>query len=90
MQAFSLVLEIKYMRKKAKIKQPVAPIVMGNIVYINAYKHAKKIKEIRDLLIILNEYQYKNDAVIVETALEIGLVTYEKRLSHERDLISPF
>ena len=80
----------RYMIHNQTENDDVAPIVMGNIVYINAYKHAKKIKEIRDLLIILNEYQYKNDAVIVETALEIGLVTYEKRLSHERDLISPF
>jgi ribosome-interacting GTPase 1 len=80
----------RYMIHNQTENDDVAPIVMGNIVYINAYKHAKKIKEIRDLLIILNEYQYKNDAVIVETALEIGLNEYEKRLSHERDLISPF
>jgi ribosome-interacting GTPase 1 len=80
----------RYMIHNQTENDDVAPIVMGNIVYINAYKHAKKIKEIRDLLIILNEYQYKNDAVIVETALEIGLNEYEKRLSHERELISPF
>jgi len=67
------------------------PIIMGDhIVYINTYKHAKKIIEIRDLLIILNKYQYKNDAVIVEEALKIGLNEYEKRLSYERELISPF
>ena len=80
----------RYMIHNQTENDDAAPIVMGNIVYINAYKHAKKIKEIRDLLIILNEYQYKNDAVIVETALEIGLNEYEKRLSYERDLISPF
>ena len=67
------------------------PIIMGDhIVHINTHKHAKKIKQIRDLLIILNDYEYKNDAVIVETALEMGLDTYEKRLSRERDLNSPF
>jgi hypothetical protein len=80
----------RYMIHNQTENDDAAPIVMGNIVYINTYKHAKKIKEIRDLLIILNEYQYKNDAVIVETALEIGLNEYEKRLSHERELISPF
>jgi hypothetical protein len=78
------------MRKKAKIKQPVAPIVMGNIVYINAYKHAKKIKEIRDLLIILGCYQYENEATIIDDALKMGLKRYSRRLNRERDLISPF
>jgi hypothetical protein len=65
-------------------------IVMGNIVQLDIHKHVKKIKKIRELLIILNDYEYKNDAVIVETALEMGLDTYEKRLNRERDLNSPF
>jgi hypothetical protein len=78
-----------YMSKQTE-NEHTAPIILGDTAHINICKHARRIREIRDLLIILNEYQYKNDAVIVETALEIGLNEYEKRLSHERDLISPF
>ena len=78
------------MSNKQTENDDAAPIVMGNIVHINTHKHAKKIKQIRDLLIILNDYQYKNDAVIVEAALEMGLDTYEKRLTRERELNSPF
>jgi hypothetical protein len=80
----------RYMIHNQTENDDAAPIVMGNIVQLDIREYARKIREIRDLLIILNDYQYENDAVIVETALEIGLVTYEKRLSHERDLISPF
>ena len=78
------------MSKKNKVKQPAKPFILGDIVQLDIREHAKKIKEIRDLLIILNDYQYDNDAVIVETALEMGLQTYENLLSRERDLISPF
>ena len=66
------------------------PIILGDTVHINICKHARRIREIRDLLIIMNDYQYDNDAVIVETALEMGLQTYENLLNRERDLISPF
>ena len=66
------------------------PIVMGSIVQLDIREHAKKIKEIRDLLIILNDYQYDNDAVIIDDALKMGLKRYASRLNRERDLISPF
>ena len=78
------------MSNKQTENDDAAPIVMGSIVQLDIRKHARKIREIRDLLIILNDYQYDNDAVIVETALEMGLQTYENLLSRERDLISPF
>jgi hypothetical protein len=78
-----------YMSKQTENDDAV-PIVMGSIVQLDIREHAKKIKEIRDLLIILNDYQYDNDAVIVETALEMGLKKYARRLNHKRDLISPF
>ena len=79
-----------YMSTKQTENDDAAPIVMGSIVQLDIRKHARKIREIRDLLIILNDYQYDNDAVIVETALEMGLQTYENLLNRERDLISPF
>jgi hypothetical protein len=78
------------MSAKQTENDDAAPIILGDTVHINICKHARKIREIRDLLIILNDYQYDNDAVIVETALEMGLQTYENLLNRERDLISPF
>ena len=79
-----------YMSNKQTENDDAAPIVMGSIVQLDIRKHARRIREIRDLLIIMNDYQYDNDAVIVETALKMGLQTYENLLSRERDLISPF
>jgi len=79
-----------YMSTKQTENDDAAPIVMGSIVQLDIREHVKKIKEIRDLLIIMHDYQYENDAVIVETALEMGLQTYENLLNRERDLISPF
>lgn len=79
-----------YMSTKQTENDDAAPIVMGNIVQLDIREHAKKIKQIRELLIILNDYQYKNDAVIVEESLKLGLNEYEKRLTRERELISPF
>ena len=78
------------MSTKQTENDDAAPIVMGSIVQLDIRKYARKIREIRDLLIIMNDYQYDNDAVIVETALEMGLQTYENLLNRERDLISPF
>jgi quinolinate synthase len=78
------------MSTKQTENDDAAPIVMGSIVQLDIREHVKKIKEIRDLLIIMHDYQYENDAVIVETALEIGLKRYSRRLNRERDLISPF
>ena len=78
------------MSNKQTENDDAAPINMGNIVQLDIREHAKKIKEIRDLLIILNDYQYENDAVIVETALKMGLKRYARRLNRECDLISPF
>jgi hypothetical protein len=78
------------MSTKQTENDDAAPIVMGSIVQLDIREHVKKIKEIRDLLIIMHDYQYENDAVIVETALEMGLQTYENLLNRERDLISPF
>ena len=83
-------MRIDYMSNKQTENDDAAPIVMGSIVQLDIRKHARKIREIRDLLIILNDYQYDNDAVIVETALEMGLKKYARRLNRERDLISPF
>jgi hypothetical protein len=79
-----------YMSNKQTENDDAAPIVMGSIVQLDIRKHARKIREIRDLLIIMNDYQYDNDAVIVETALKMGLKRYSRRLNRERDLISPF
>jgi hypothetical protein len=76
------------MSKKNKVKQPAKPIILGDIVQIDIRKHSQMIRDIRHLLIVLHEYE--NDAVIVETALEMGLQTYENLLNRERDLISPF
>ena len=78
------------MSNKQTENDDAAPIVMGSIVQLDIRKHARKIREIRDLLIIMNDYQYDNDAVIVETALKMGLKRYASRLNRERDLISPF
>jgi hypothetical protein len=66
------------------------PFILGDIVQLDIRKHARKIREIRDLLIILNDYQYENDAVIIDDALKMGLKRYAHRLNRERDLISPF
>jgi hypothetical protein len=79
-----------YMSTKQTENDDAAPIVMGSIVQLDIREYARKIREIRDLLIILNDYQYENDAVIVETALKMGLKRYASRLNRERDLISPF
>ena len=78
------------MSNKQTENDDAAPIVMGSIVQLDIREHAKKIKEIRGLLIILPDYQYENDAVIVETALKMGLKRYAHRLNRVRDLISPF
>ena len=78
------------MINKQTENEHTAPIILGDTVHINICKHARRIREIRDLLIILNDYQYENDAVIVETALKMGLKRYAHRLNRERDLISPF
>ena len=78
------------MSTKQTENDDAAPIVMGSIVQLDIRKHARKIREIRDLLIIMNDYQYDNDAVIVETVLKMGLKRYSRRLNRERDLISPF
>ena len=64
------------------------PIILGDIVQIDIRKHSQMIRAIRHLLIVLHEYE--NDAVIVETALEMGLKRYSRRLTRERELISPF
>lgn len=79
-----------YMSNKQTENDDAAPIVMGSIVQLDIRKHARKIREIRDLLIILNDYQYENDATIIEYALKMGLKRYARRLNRERDLISPF
>ena len=78
----------KYMSKKNKVKHPAKPFILGDIVQIDIRKHSQMIRDIRHLLIVLHEYE--NDAVIVETALKMGLKKYAHRLNRERDLISPF
>ena len=79
-----------YMSTKQTENDDAAPIILGDTVHINICKHARRIREIRDLLIILNDYQYENDAVIIDDALKMGLKRYARRLNRERDLISPF
>ena len=78
------------MSTKQTENDDAAPIVMGSIVQLDIRKHARKIREIRGLLIILPDYQYENDAVIIDDALKMGLKRYSRRLNRERDLISPF
>jgi hypothetical protein len=80
----------RYMIRNQTEKNDAALIVMGNIVQLDIREHAKKIKEIRDLLIILGCYQYENEATIIDDALKMGLKRYSRRLNRERDLISPF
>jgi hypothetical protein len=80
----------RYMIHNQTENDDAAPIVMGNIVQLDIREHAKKIKEIRDLLIILGCYQYENEATIIDDALKMGLKRYSRRLNRERDLISPF
>lgn len=75
-----------YMSNKQIESDHAEPVM----VHINICKHARRIREIKDLLIILNDYQYDNDAVIVETALKMGLKRYSRRLNRKRNLISPF
>ena len=74
-------------------KQPenddASHMINRDIVQIDIRNHKRKIKEIRDLLIILN-YQYENDSSIISDALEIGLEMHEKHLSLARNSSSPF